>query len=41
MDAKKHPPKPYENLVTRERPLARNVESSDDANEFAFDVFVR
>ena len=41
MDAKKHPLKRYENAVTRERLLARNVESSDDENESEFDVFVR
>jgi len=34
MDAKKHPPKRYENRVIRERPAAQNVGNSDDVNGF-------
>lgn len=41
MDAKKHPPKLYENRVIRERQLAQNVGNSDDVNGFEFVVFVR
>ena len=41
MDAKKHPPKPYENFVTLERLVARNVESSGGVSGFESDAFVR
>ena len=41
MDAKKHPHARYENLVTRERLPAQNVERSGDAREYGAVAFVR
>jgi hypothetical protein len=41
MDAKKHPPKRYENRAIRERQLAQNAENSGDVNGFEFVVSVR